>query len=80
MKKHLFTIVLVCLFALHIPLKAQTTTSERIYILSSVWKDLCKNFAFPERFKEIDPDSLYKEYIPKVLHAENEQHFLMTTT
>lgn len=75
MKKHLFTIVLVCLFALHIPLKAQTTTSERIYILSSVWKDLCKNFAFPERFKEIDPDSLYKEYIPKVLHAENEQHF-----
>lgn len=75
MKKKLFNIVLISLFAIHIPAKAQTTTSERIYILSSVWKDVCKNFAFPERFKEVDPDSLYKEYIPKVLHAESEQHF-----
>lgn len=75
MKKCLFAIALISLFAIHIPAKAQTTTSERIYILSSVWKDVCKNFAFPERFKEVDPDSLYKEYIPKVLHAETEQHF-----
>lgn len=75
MKKNLFTIVLISLFAIYIPVKAQTTTSERIYIFSSVWKDVCKNFAFPERFKEVDPDSLYKEYIPKVLHAESEQHF-----
>lgn len=75
MKKNLFTIVLISLFAIHIPAKAQTTTSERIYILSSVWKDVCKNFAFPERFKEVAPDSLYKEYITKVLHAESEQHF-----
>lgn len=75
MKKCFFAIALVGLFAMQIPVKAQTTTSERIYILSSVWKDVCKNFAFPERFKEVDPDSLYKEYIPKVLHAESEQHF-----
>lgn len=74
-EKKLFNIVLISLFAIHIPAKAQTTTSERIYILSSVWKDVCKNFAFPERFKEVNPDSLYKEYIPKVLHAESEQHF-----
>ncbi|WP_272960058.1 S41 family peptidase [Barnesiella viscericola] len=75
MKKCLFAIALVGLFAIQVPAKAQTTTNERIYILSSVWKDVCKNFAFPERFKEVDPDSLYKEYIPKVLHAESEQHF-----
>lgn len=75
MKKCFFAIALVGLFAMQIPVKAQTTTSERIYILSSVWKDVCKNFAFPERFKAVDPDSLYKEYIPKVLHAESEQHF-----
>ena len=75
MKKCFFAIALVGLFAMQIPVKAQTTTSERIYILSSVWKDVCKNFAFPERFKEVDHDSLYKEYIPKVLHAESEQHF-----
>lgn len=56
MKKCFFAIALVGLFAIQIPVKAQTTTSERIYILSSVWKDVCKNFAFPKRFKEVDPD------------------------
>ena len=60
--------------------KADTTLSERIYILSSIWKEISNNFAFPEKFKETNPDSLYRCYLTKVLNAESEQEFsdLMT--
>ena len=47
--------------------KADTTLSERIYILSSIWKEISNNFAFPEKFKETNPDSLYRFYLTKVL-------------
>lgn len=72
------TLVLMCIVPY--TAKADTTLSERIYILSSIWKEISNNFAFPEKFKETNPDSLYRCYLTKVLNAESEQEFsdLMT--
>jgi C-terminal processing protease CtpA/Prc len=39
---------------------------ERIYMLSVIWKEMQYNFAFPEKFKQINLDSLYRSYLPKV--------------
>lgn len=44
---------------------------ERIYTLSTLWKELEYNFAFPEARKKSNPDSLYKAYLPKVENADN---------
>lgn len=60
--------------------KADTTMEERIIILSDVWRNVSDNFAFPEHFASTNPDSLFKAFIPKVLHADSEKEFanLMT--
>lgn len=60
--------------------KANTTTEERVYILSTVWRNVRDNFAFPQHFEHANPDSLYKVFLPKVMNAESEQQFskLMT--
>lgn len=47
--------------------KSDTILSERIYILSSIWKEISNNFAFHEKFKETNLDSLYRCYLTKVL-------------
>lgn len=79
MTKYLIIIVAILASTIH-QVQADTTQAERIYILSAVWQDIRKNFAFPERFKEVNPDSLFRAYIPRVLNAENEEQFskLMT--
>lgn len=60
--------------------KADTTTEERIIILSDVWRNVRENFAFPEHFACSNPDSLFEAFVPKVLHADSEKEFanLMT--
>lgn len=44
---------------------------ERIYSLSTLWKELEYNFAFPEAWKKNNPDSLYMAYLPKVENAKS---------
>lgn len=44
---------------------------ERIYSLSEIWKELDYNFAFPDKSKEANLDSLYQAYLPKVENAED---------
>ena len=60
--------------------KADTTTEDRVYILSSVWRNVRDNFAFPQHFEHANPDSLYQAFLPKVINAESEKVFsnLMT--
>lgn len=60
--------------------KADTTTEDRVYILSTVWRNVRDNFAFPQHFEHANPDSLYKVFLPKVMNAESEHQFskLMT--
>ncbi len=44
---------------------------ERLYSLSVIWKEMQYNFAFPEKLKSVNLDSLYKEYLPQVELAKD---------
>jgi len=39
---------------------------DRIYDLSLIWKEMQYNFVYSEIFQQINIDSLYREYLPKV--------------
>lgn len=77
--KKLYLLFLSLTFVLpHI--KADTSIDERIYILSSVWRNVRDNFAFPQHFEQSNPDSLYKEFLPKVMNARTENEFSQLMT
>lgn len=44
---------------------------ERIYTLSTLWKEIQYNFAFPENWEKTNLDSLYMAFLPKVEKAKN---------
>ncbi len=60
--------------------KADTASEERVYILSTVWRNVRNNFAFPQHFEQVNPDSLFHAFLPKVMNVGSEQEFsrLMT--
>ena len=80
MKKILsFFCFLVSLLAVpHI--KAETSPEDRLYILSTVWRNVRDNFAFPQHFEQANPDSLFKTFLPKVMNAKSEQDFSLLMT
>ncbi|MDR3236586.1 MAG: hypothetical protein LBT48_07705 [Prevotellaceae bacterium] len=51
------------------------TKQEKVYALSVLWKELHYNFAFPERLQQVNIDSLYLAYIPKIEQAENYDYY-----
>lgn len=60
--------------------KADTTTEDRVYILSTVWRNVRDNFAFPQHFEQANPDSLFRVFLPKVMNAESELQFTKLMT
>ena len=60
--------------------KADTSTEDRIYILSTVWRNVRDNFAFPQHFKQANPDSLFKAYLPRAMKANSEKEFSLLMT
>lgn len=45
--------------------------NERIYSLSLIWKEMHYSFAFPETLQQVNIDSLYMTYLPKVEQAKS---------
>ncbi len=81
MKKIFFSFLcLYSLFATISQVKAETTTEQRIYILSTVWRNVRDNFAFPQHFEQANPDSLFQAFLPKVMNAESENDFSLLMT
>lgn len=81
MKKHIITILFVAgLFAGIPQVKAETTSQDRVYILSTVWRNVRDNFAFPQHFQQADPDSLFRAFLPRVMKAESENEFSLLMT
>lgn len=80
MKKILsFFCFLISLLA--VPLvKAETSPEDRLYILSTVWRNVRDNFAFPQHFEQANPDSLFKTFLPRVMNAKSEQDFSLLMT
>lgn len=78
MNKLIVSLLIVAGFSINA--KADTSTEERVYILSTVWRNVRDNFAFPEHFKQANPDSLFRAFLPKVMSAESEQDFSLLMT
>jgi len=51
---------------------------ERIYSLSLIWKEMLYNFAFPEKLQQVNIDSLYMAYIPKMEQVKSEYEYYRT--
>lgn len=64
MKKNIFIFLLISFSA--ISQNENFSKEERIYALSTIWKEISYNFSFPERFSEFNMDSLYLSYLPKM--------------
>lgn len=60
--------------------KAETSPEDRLYILSTVWRNVRDNFAFPQHFGQANPDSLFKTFLPRVMNAKSEQDFSLLMT
>lgn len=81
MKKILNSLLIVLSLSVNITYaKADITPEDRVYILSTVWRNVRDNFAFPQHFEQVNPDSLYKVFLPQVMNAESGEDFsyLMT--
>lgn len=78
MKKIVYLVLLSFLF---IPqAKAVTSSEDRVYILSTVWRNVRDNFSFPHHFEQANPDSLYRAFLPKVMNASSENEFSLLMT
>ena len=47
------------------------SAAERIYGLLLIWQEANYNFAYFDRVPDLDWDAAYREYIPRVLAAED---------
>jgi carboxyl-terminal processing protease len=45
--------------------------SERLYGLSLIWQEASYNFAFFDRVPELDWEAAYREFIPRVIAADD---------
>lgn len=71
----------ILLLLLNMGVNAQKTfpnRQERVYSLSLIWKELEYNFAFPEKLKEANLDSLYFDYLSKIEKASDEYEYYRT--
>jgi C-terminal processing protease CtpA/Prc len=56
-------------FAMKVP--PCLSVAERLYGLSLIWQEANYNFAFFDRVPDLDWDACYREYIPRVISAED---------
>lgn len=47
------------------------SVTQRLYGLSLIWQEANYNFAFFDRVPDLDWDARYREYIPRVISAED---------
>lgn len=78
MSKNIFICMLVTCLMLTNMLMAQDeilNREQRIYSLSEIWKELHYNFAFPQTLQQVNIDSLYMAYLPKVEQAKSNYEY-----
>ena len=81
MNKLIISFLVAIGFFVGIPqVKADTNPEDRVYILSTVWRNIRDNFAFPKHFVQANPDSLFKTFLPKVMNAKSEKEFSLLMT
>ena len=81
MKKTFIYILIIYMFSWNNVLRSQNNMPnhlQRIYSLSTIWKEMQYNFAFPEKLKQANIDSLYLAYLPKVEGINSEYEYYKT--
>lgn len=79
MKKVLILIILLAVTGVNISAQSGLPDkTQRIYTLSTLWKELEYNFAFPAHLERANLDSLYCAYLPKVEDAADEYEYYRT--
>src|ERR1700761_8877977 len=73
--KKLYTLTLL-LFSLSVSLRAQSmhdtvSREDKLYSLAKIWKEADYNFVFFDKVPDLNWDSLYVAYIPKILATKN---------
>lgn len=53
------------------------SSKDKIYGLSLIWKEVSYNFAFFNQIPDLDWDSCYQAYIPKVLESKNDWDYYL---
>jgi len=73
MKKTIFLFMLFSTILINkLPAQEKMPNHEqRIYSLSLIWKEMHYSFAFPETLQQVNIDSLYMTYLPKVEQAKS---------
>lgn len=76
MKKIVIIVIMLVLPAF--VLRAELISPEdRLYGLSLIWQEANYNFAFFDQVPDLDWDSAYRSYIPKVLEAETDLEYYL---
>ena len=78
MNKKLIIFLLGCLCLTSA--RAETTQEDKVYILSTIWRNVRDNFAFPDHFAQANPDSLFRAFLPKVMKTESDSEFELLIT
>jgi C-terminal processing protease CtpA/Prc len=71
----LSTILLLTIEILNAQTNKQLTNTEKLYGLSTLWKEASYNFAHFEFVPELDWNQTYQEYIPKVLATKTNEEY-----
>jgi C-terminal processing protease CtpA/Prc len=84
MKMFLLPILVVTVFSVY-PVYSQESNmpienlsdAEKLFGLSLIWKEASYNFAFFGQVPDLDFDSVYKEFIPRVLSSQSTYEYYM---
>jgi carboxyl-terminal processing protease len=75
-------LLILILFCSSVTLKAQSmhdtiSREDKLYALSMIWKEADYNFVFFDKQPQLNWDSLYIAYIPKILATKNAYEYLV---
>jgi hypothetical protein len=78
MKKYIFFSIIAFVSLLPESVMAQEnipSREQRIYELSLIWKEMSYNFVYAETFQQVNIDSLYLAYLPKIEQVTNRYEY-----
>lgn len=75
----LFNLSIIIIFSINTYCQSENTltTEEKLYGLSLLWKEASYNFAFFHQVPDLNWDSCYQAYLPKVLETNNDWDYYL---
>lgn len=79
MKNKVYISILILIFSsnLFCQVENKLSTNDKIYGLSLLWKEVSYNFAFFHQVPDLNWDSCYQAYIPRVMESTNDWDYYL---